>query len=246
MPPQIGVTCSFGAGTGPTPRERSTLSAAYTDAIYSVGAAPRPIAAPATFDVELLDALLDGCDAMIFTGGYDLNPRTLGQPPHPRVHAMHPRRERFELALFRRTDERRIPTLAICLGHQIAHWIRGGHLIQHIENTPQAEHHRPKEADSFHEVEIMSGSRLAQIMQCARCHVDSRHHQAVDPARPGRGLRSVAFSADGVLEASEDVDGRFLITVQWHPESTFDQPEHRALFAALVEQAARARASSVT
>ncbi len=66
--------------------------------------------------------------------------------------------------------------------------------------------------------------------------VNSFHHQAID--RLGLSLRAVAWSQDGLVEAIEDVDGRFLMGVQWHAETLVDRPEQLALFERLTEQAA--------
>jgi putative glutamine amidotransferase len=54
--------------------------------------------------------------------------------------------------------------------------------------------------------------------------------------RLGCGLRAVAWSPDGVVEAIESV-AHAVMAVQWHPE--LDAPGHpaRRVFAALVEQA---------
>ena len=62
------------------------------------------------------------------------------------------------------------------------------------------------------------------------------HHQAID--RLGRELRVTARAADGTIEAVELPNHPFLVAVQWHPEITAaDQPDHQALFDALVEAA---------
>ena len=59
--------------------------------------------------------------------------------------------------------------------------------------------------------------------------VNSFHHQAVKSV--GKGLRSVAWSKDGVIEAVESTEGKAIIGVQWHPECLVDsQLEMRALF----------------
>jgi len=53
------------------------------------------------------------------------------------------------------------------------------------------------------------------------------HHQAID--RLGRGLIVTARSADGLIEAVELSDARFVVGVQWHPEEDLDQRPFRAL-----------------
>ena len=241
MRPAIGVTSGFDvAPTVRPPRERLTLLAPYSDAIYAAGGIPRPLAPPPTHDDALLDALLAGLDGLVFTGGPDLNPRHYGQPLHPKTQLMHERRDAFDVDLFRRADAARIPIFAICLGFQVAHVARGGKLIQHVDDaglTPPVTHHI-SEGSAYHPVAIEADSRLAGVIGASELEVNSRHHQAVDPSFQGRDLRPVAFSPDGLPEASEDCEGRFLIAVQWHPEDLCDRPEHRRLFEALVQAAA--------
>jgi putative glutamine amidotransferase len=72
-------------------------------------------------------------------------------------------------------------------------------------------------------------------MGVCEARVNSFHHQAADHL--GKGLRAVAWSPDGVVEAVEDdADGMFM-GVQWHAESLVEFPEQLALFRALVEEA---------
>jgi putative glutamine amidotransferase len=67
--------------------------------------------------------------------------------------------------------------------------------------------------------------------------VNSFHHQAVKEL--GRGLvLSARGCDDGVIEGMEMPDRRFVIGVQWHPESFWDQqPGFQPLFEALVNAA---------
>jgi putative glutamine amidotransferase len=235
--PAIGITCSFQQTPPPKSRLQTQLNAAYSDAIFAAGGLPRPIALPETPGPLLLDDLLSGLDGLMFTGGDDLDPRQYGQTAHPRTDAMHERRDRLEVALFRRADELRMPILAICLGYQVAHVARGGRLIQHVDDvplTPDVTHYLPN-GQAFHEVTLSPDSHLARVIGATRLEVNSRHHQIVDANCPGRGLRPVAFALDGVLEGAEDFDGRYLLAVQWHPEDLIDRPEHLRLFADLVD-----------
>jgi putative glutamine amidotransferase len=247
MRPLIGVTSSFGSNKETPPREQAHVLAGYTDAIFIAGGLPLCMPVPPHYDDALLDDILSRYAGLMFIGGFDLDPRRFGEEPHPRTQLMHPRRDAFEVHLFRRADARRIPLFGICLGHQLAHVARGGRLIQHIDDlplTPAVCHHLTTEENAFHDIEIEPESQLAKIVGGTRLEVNSRHHQIVAGTHLGRGLRTVATSADGVVEASEDCDNRFLLTVQWHPEDLLDRPEHLALFAALVEAAADAPLSA--
>jgi putative glutamine amidotransferase len=90
-------------------------------------------------------------------------------------------------------------------------------------------------------VRVASDSLLADVLGSRRCRVNSFHHQAA--RRVADCLRAVAWSDDGVVEGIE-ADGRpFVLGVQWHAECLTDQPEHAALFDALVEAALRGRAA---
>jgi putative glutamine amidotransferase len=108
---------------------------------------------------------------------------------------------------------------------------RGGSLIQHLESDA----HR----DVFHEVEVSDGSRLAEALgshRAGRCH--SFHHQVVD--RLGDGLVITGHADDGIIEAIEVVDRRWVVGVQWHPEDTAaDDPEQQALFDRFVRECVR-------
>jgi putative glutamine amidotransferase len=216
------------------------LLAAYTDAVLAAGGLPQILAVPDRYDRPLLDDYVAACNGLLFTGGYDLHPDHYNQAVHAQATLLNARRDRFEVDLFRRADAADTPILAICLGHQIAHVTRGGRLIQHVDDLglePAVTHYLPNEQNAFHDVTVETGSRLAGIVGVARFEVNSRHHQIVDSDNPGAALRPVARSPDGVLEASEDPDRRFLLTVQWHPEDLIDRPEHLRLFAALVQAA---------
>lgn len=244
MRPLIGITCSFEETTGATARKRSFLNAAYTDAIYAAGGVPLPLALPPTAEATVLDELLGRCDAFIFSGGDDVDPRHYGQAPHPRTGVMHARRDSFELDFFRRVDAARKPILAICLGCQVSNVCRGGALVQHVDDLPGVgaiRHYMPDNSSAYHEVRVLPDSRLATIVRSPEFEVNSRHHQVVDASQVGGRLRPVAFAPDGVVEAAEDMAGRFLLAVQWHPEDLIDRPEHLKLFQAIVAEAKAVR-----
>ena len=240
--PVIGITTDY--------REeqpgRYDVPAAYVEAVLLGGGAP--LLVPPVDDLETVGPLLARVDALLLTGGRDLDPSHYEEAPHPQTRLLHPRRDRFELALTRAAVEQGLPVLGICLGAQVLNVALGGSLYQHVpDQVASALVHAPSAAAAsgqaggraFHRVKVLPGSRLAGILGTTELEVNSSHHQAVrEVARP---LRAVAWSEDGVAEAAEALDKRFLLAIQWHPENLArERPEHRALFAALA-QAARLR-----
>ena len=218
-------------------KERISLLPLYVDAVAAGGGTPLPLPPPA--DGGQLDALLDACDGLLATGGGDLDPALWGEARHPKTTVIHPRRQRADLGLIALADKRRMPVLGICLGCQEIAVSRGGSLIQHAADEPGAtiEHSRPTDMRSTHPVTIEPDSLLARVVGMEPLDVNTSHHQAI--RNPGRGMRIVARSADGIVEAIETMEaGRFLLAVQWHPEYFCDKPRHLALFEALCRAAA--------
>jgi putative glutamine amidotransferase len=87
---------------------------------------------------------------------------------------------------------------------------------------------------------MTSDSLLAAMAGAGAVEVNSFHHQSV--GKVGKNLRAVATAPDGVIEAVEDVSGRFVVGVQWHPERGFrDNAFSSALFSAFVQEAEKSK-----
>jgi putative glutamine amidotransferase len=189
--------------------------------------------------------LLDGLDALLLTGGGDIDPALFGEDRHPAFQEAEPGRDTAEIALVLQALATRLPVLAICRGVQVLNVALGGSLIQDIPSQlPMALNHRvptPPNA-AAHEVHVSAGTRLATLLGLAadggRVSVNSRHHQA--PKRIGEGLIVSAVAEDAVVEALEFADHPFCVGVQWHPENFVETGEFQSLFNGLVE-AARGR-----
>ncbi|MCX5683681.1 MAG: gamma-glutamyl-gamma-aminobutyrate hydrolase family protein [Planctomycetota bacterium] len=232
MKPRIGITASLSQLDG---RLRVHAPAAYVEAVAGAGGVPI-ILAPA--DEAAAGDALAGVSALLLTGGNDLDPRLWGEPLHEKAVTIDPRRQRWDLRLIAVADERRMPVLGICLGCQELAVSRGGRLIQHVpeEKGDAVDHGGGGRPRAMHAVDVDAGSLLASFVGAGELQVNSTHHQAV--REPGRGLRVVARSPDGVIEGVEDPSpDRFFLGVQWHPEDLCDQPPHRALFQALCRAA---------
>jgi putative glutamine amidotransferase len=204
----------------------------YVRAVATAGG--RPVQLPA--DGDAVAETLDRLDALVVTGGIDVDPALYGGDHHPVMAGVRPEQDQAELALLEAALERNMPVLAICRGSQLLNVLRGGDLLQHLaEGNASAELHGDGTgAAAEHVVAVREGSRLADLLG-ARTAVVSEHHQAF--GRIGTGLEEVAWAQDGTVEALEDAGKRYAVGVLWHPERS----ESSELFRALVDEARRYR-----
>ncbi|MFB7882531.1 gamma-glutamyl-gamma-aminobutyrate hydrolase family protein [Microbacterium sp. NPDC056057] len=207
------------------------LPQVYFDSVTASGGVA--VLLPPQPDPEIAaDAVLDGLDGLILTGGLDVQPELYGADRHPRTDEARPDRDAWELALFRGAEERRLPVLAICRGLQLVNVARGGTLHQHLPEALGTERFRVGGGVfATNDVIVDEGSRLAELVGPGALEVHSYHHQGVD--RLGDGLVATAHT-DGLVQAFESDGEGYVLGVQWHPEQN---QEDRRLFAGLVAEA---------
>jgi putative glutamine amidotransferase len=213
------------------------LSSNYFEGVISAGGIAM-LLPPQPVDPEIASSVIDSLDGLVITGGYDLDPATYGQQPHPTTDQPRTARDAFEFALLRGALQRGLPVLGICRGIQVLNVAFGGTLHQHLPEVLGHKRHRAGGGVFTRlPVRIVAGTRLADLLgesAEAACY----HHQAID--KVGDGLVVSASDADGVVEALELPGDGFVLAVQWHPEQTLDDLR---LFKAVVD-AARSYADS--
>jgi putative glutamine amidotransferase len=250
MPPLVGVTTSeMRVGEqvdqtpqGEPPRREMALGMAYLEALEAAGAVPVTIP---PLGAESARPLLERLSGLVLSGGPDIHPTAYGADAHEQLGPTWPELDRFEISLAREADALRLPILAICRGAQALNVARTGTLFQHVPDRFGAEidHRQPGYgATPAHSVEIDPDSTLARALGCTTVDVNSYHHQAADEV--GRGLRAVAWSRDGLIEAVEAPGRDFVIGVQWHAEAMASElPEQAALFRSFVAASQRYEAA---
>ncbi|NNC93144.1 MAG: gamma-glutamyl-gamma-aminobutyrate hydrolase family protein [Acidimicrobiia bacterium] len=246
MTPVIGITAQqrdVATSYGAQPATTVTLS--YSNAVAGAGGVPvvLPILDPAA-----VPSVLSRLDGIVLTGGGDIEPEQYGGAGHPAIYGIHGARDESELAIARHAAERLMPVLAICRGMQVLNVALGGDLIADIPSQVEGgfEHFvtgNGAASQAHQEVELEDGCGLAQLFGTTSLKVNSLHHQAV--GTPAPGLRPVAWSEDGVIEAVEPVDQSWpLRAVQWHPENLVGtEPAARSLFGELITAASRRAAN---
>ncbi len=240
MTPRVGITSSNAYDSSGAIDDHVLP---YVRAVQRYGGAP-VLLANETADLE---DLLETLQAVLITGGVDVDPRLYGgRLEHARSEAGKYRAERdaFESALLRATRDRGIPTLGICRGLQIANVAFGGTLIEDLREERgdgyTIEHRQTNELGldrtehaPGHEIALDPRSRLAALLGTAPFPANSMHHQAVRDV--GEGLAVVGRTADGVIEAAEATFAHpFFFAVQWHPEELLEDAASAALFGGLI------------
>lgn len=176
----------------------------WTASLHAAGEAPEP---------QLKRASREA-DVIVLLGGDDIEPLLYGQSDRrPQRTAYQRRADRTQIAVVMEAVRSRSPLLGVCRGMQLLNVALGGTLHQHVGG------HRSTGVDPFvatdvHDLHAVS-PRLRQPLLCT-------HHQAVDEL--GHGLRAIAHSRNGVVEAVEHESLPFL-GVQWHPEHPSVAPE---------------------
>jgi putative glutamine amidotransferase len=228
MRPVIGITtyaqeASWGVWRLPA----ALIPLDYVHAVESAGG--RPVLIPPSEDG--VEETLEAIDALVLSGGADIDPSAYGHDVHPETDDPQAHRDAGEMALLVAALERDMPTLAICRGFQLLNVARGGNLVQHLPDEVGHEDHREVKGEfSQHPVSVEESSKLGSIVG-GRTDVTSHHHQSLGLV--GDGLVETAWAEDGTVEAFEDPSHRFAVGVQWHPEVGNGE----ALFESLVAEA---------
>jgi len=222
--PVIGITGNFEDIT-------CKLSQGYYQSVVAAGGVPMII--PPVEDANTLVNTLDRIDALILSGGGDINPLFGGDEPSPRLRGINQKRDLPELMITRLAYNRQIPILGICRGIQTLAIALGGKVAQDISIQANIKHSQDADrAEQTHSVKIVEDSILYKLYGEEKIYVNSFHHQAVKDT--GDKFRVVAKSSDGIVEAMESSEFKSIIGVQWHPECI---EEGMPLFRWLVEEA---------
>jgi putative glutamine amidotransferase len=187
-------------------------------------------------------------DGVVIGGGDDVDPVRYGREilEGANVEVDHGR-DSVDFPVFEEAWRSDVPVLGICRGLQVVNVARGGTLVQDLplERPSDVAHRLPKrENERDHPVRVEPGTLLGRIAGAPEIAVNSRHHQAID--RPAGGLVVSAMAPDGVIEAIEARDGRWLVAVQWHPENLTDDTVSQNLFREFVAEVRRRKAQNPT
>lgn len=222
--PVIGITGNYEDLT-------CKLGRGYYQSVVAAGGVP--VVIPPVADTAVLMSTLDRLDALILSGGGDINPLYSGEQPVPGLHGINQERDLPELLITRLAYNRQLPILGICRGIQTLAVALGGKVCQDLALTTVKHSQDADRSEPTHSVTLTEGSTLYNIYEGSQLFVNSFHHQAVSD--PGKDFRVAATAPDGTIEAIESASFKSVIGVQWHPECMPD--EGAPLFRWLVSEA---------
>ena len=210
--PVIGITGNYEDLT-------CKLGRGYYQSVVAAGGVP--VVIPPVADKHVIVNTLEHIDALILSGGGDINPLWAGEEPSPKLHGINQERDLPELLIARLAYNRQIPMLGICRGIQTLATAFGGKVAQDISDVATIKHSQDAgRSEPTHSVIIDEDSSLFDIYKSTKVMVNSFHHQAV--AEAGDKFRVIAKSPDGIIEAMESSEFKSILGVQWHPECIED------------------------
>lgn len=167
----------------------------------------KPRNAPLLTEVEKedLNQVMDLCDGILLSGGYFWY--------------------EYNSYICEYAFEKNIPLLGICMGMQIlgttdskrTHGIE----ITNAFNETELDHHQ-REVKYVHDVTIMEGTLLSNIIGKDKIKVNSKHRYHLDHVHE---FVVSAYAEDGLIEAIEVPGKKFIMGVQWHPETMLSYDE---------------------
>lgn len=190
---------------------------AYIDAVTAAGG--EPVLLAQVTNLEEAKEQLATVDALIMTGGEDIDPSYYGEEPNEYLEETNPARDTSDYWMLTAAMEEDFPTLATCRGMQMMNTVCGGTLYQDIPTMydTDLQHRDPELVDfTYHDITIDPNSLIYSIMGTDTLNVNSWHHQGIHTV--GDGLTEIAWATDGIVEGLQMTDKTFMLGVQFHPE----------------------------
>lgn len=176
----------------------------------------------------------DALDAVLLTGGGDVDPRRYARSINRATYGVSEDRDVAELTAMNYAIAWKVPVLGICRGAQLMNVHGGGTLYQNLPDRLGGSHvHRSGQS----RVRFLAGSLAAEAVGKETTSVMHLHHQAI--RKVGHNYRASAWHHDGTIEAIESTSGAWRIGAQFHPEYVGVTAPERGLFRQLVVQAAK-------
>ena len=210
----------------------------YTDGVQRANGEPWVILPEHGVDAR---EFMAKASALVLTGGEDVHPSRYDSAPlTTRQQWFNEPRDAMEIELLKAALNDDMPVYAICRGVQLLNVVMGGSLVDLEGHSGTFTEGGDIDQVAYHRIFISPGSKLAAVVGSGGIvRVNSIHYQGMREAQKSPLLMASAYSLeDGVIEALESPNHRWVIGVQFHPERRMELPPHfDRLFQSLVERA---------
>lgn len=156
-------------------------------------------------------------DALLITGGDDIDPFYYNQPSDIRTVIEDNKIEAFDFYLIHTFYKANKKIIGICRGIQLLNVYFKGTLIQHIDNH----------LSTTHNTRILPDTYLSKYYNNF-IRTNSYHHQCIDQL--AELFHANAISQEGIIEGFEN---HKVLAFQWHPEKM--KEEHKLIMKTMIE-----------
>ncbi len=207
--------------------ERAYVNDDYIRSVRESGGIPLML--PILEEEDIIDFYAQTMDALILSGGHDVDPHLYGEELEQKTGDIYPRRDEYDLKLIHKMVELKKPIFGICRGFQLLNVAFGGTLLQDLSLSEKKllKHWQNQNCSLPTQKVSFEGDNFFTKIYGRELMVNSWHHQVLKKVAPC--FEVCARTSDGVVEAIEDKK-RYIIGVQWHPEMMSREDIHKKMF----------------
>lgn len=211
---------------GDKKKEIQFVNSDYLNVIKQAGGNPIIISTASEVSSELVNML----DGLLLVGGEDIS-----EDCYRNNKESSNERDNIEIKLYNDFKKFQKPILGICRGMQVINVAEGG-TLRNVDSS-LIDHYLEEDGwVNYHEIKIDSDSKIYKMLGQEVYTVSSAHHQQLDEI--GKDVRVSAVSKDGMAEAIEIVNEKFIIGFQGHIEKCVNNyDKYRCVFEEFIKEA---------